>query len=80
MVVKRSTLVKISVLGQTYVQEHTLQPLKLKYRTTDESATQQIPHCLILRIEDSLFFGNSFSLKDRLKRLELYFIKVNHIV
>ncbi|KAJ3070802.1 hypothetical protein HDU98_006191 [Podochytrium sp. JEL0797] len=77
LVLKHTTKTRIAILGRNIHPDTTTGTVKQKFRnmkdhTTDGSTIEPVPGCLILRIEEGLFFGNCGQLKDRLKRIEMY--------
>ncbi|KAJ3028069.1 UNVERIFIED_CONTAM: hypothetical protein HDU68_002520 [Siphonaria sp. JEL0065] len=79
LVIKHTTKTRIAILGRTLIPDPTTGAFKPKFRPLSEkinsdtaTAIERIDGCLILRIEEGLFFGNSGQLKDRLKRIELF--------
>ncbi|KAJ3236599.1 Solute carrier 26 [Chytriomyces hyalinus] len=76
LVVKHTTKTRIAVLGQAAVVDPATGQIKQKFRPTNTSDSSSPVHridgCLILRIEEGLFFGNTGQLKERLKRVEVH--------
>lgn len=81
MVVKHSTTPKISILGKVVELDPVDNQQKIKYKPLQEIYRNPTEHhrqpnsdhdILIVRIEESLFFGNTGQLKDRLRRAEAY--------
>jgi MFS superfamily sulfate permease-like transporter len=62
LVINHSSRTRFTVLGRVE------SPGKVKY---EENGTR-VPGCMIIQISESLFFGNSGMLKDRLKRVEMF--------
>ncbi|KAI8841154.1 sulfate transporter family-domain-containing protein [Chytriomyces cf. hyalinus JEL632] len=76
LVVKHTTKTRIAVLGRAVVVDPASGQIKQKFRPTNTSDSSSPVHridgCLILRIEEGLFFGNTGQLKERLKRIEVH--------
>ncbi|KAI8840707.1 sulfate transporter family-domain-containing protein, partial [Chytriomyces cf. hyalinus JEL632] len=76
LVVKHTTKTRIAVLGRAVVVDPASGQIKQKFRPTNTSDSSSPVHridgCLILRIEEGLFFGNTGQLKERLKRVEVH--------
>ncbi|KAJ3229480.1 Solute carrier 26 [Chytriomyces hyalinus] len=76
LVVKHTTKTRIAVLGRAVVVDAATGQIKQKFRPTNTSDSSSPVHridgCLILRIEEGLFFGNTGQLKERLKRVEVH--------
>jgi MFS superfamily sulfate permease-like transporter len=62
LVINHSSRTRFKVLGRV------TSPGKVKY----EEHGNRVPGCMIIQISESLFFGNSGMLKDRLKRVEMF--------
>ncbi|TYJ55804.1 hypothetical protein B9479_003456 [Cryptococcus floricola] len=72
LVIQKSTQTRIKIIGrlpgtQTWV------PLD-----SDDSAQEEIPGVLVVRIRENLNFANTGQLKERLRRLELYGMGKSH--
>ncbi|KAI8833909.1 hypothetical protein BC829DRAFT_422437 [Chytridium lagenaria] len=73
LVIKHTTKTRIVVLGRALVVDPKSGELKTKFRSiTETGQVEPIEGCLVIRIEEGLFFGNTGQLKDRLKRVEMY--------
>ncbi|KAJ3129918.1 Solute carrier 26 [Nowakowskiella sp. JEL0407] len=73
LVIKHTTKTPIVVLGRTLVVDPVTQQVKYKFRSiNDFDHVERVMGCLVIRIEEGLFFGNTGQLKDRLKRIEIH--------
>ncbi|TPX40388.1 hypothetical protein SeLEV6574_g06642 [Synchytrium endobioticum] len=73
LVVKESTKTRISILGMTYVVDTSTGLVKPKFRSIQEQhQAERIQGCLVIRIEEGLFFGNSGQLQQLVRRVEAH--------
>ncbi|TPX32082.1 hypothetical protein SmJEL517_g04737 [Synchytrium microbalum] len=73
LVVKQSTKTRISILGMTHVVDPDTGIVKPKFRSIQEHHhAERIQGCLVIRVEEGLFFGNSGSLPQLLRRVEAH--------
>lgn len=73
LVVKHTTTSRLALLGKTTVLDQQTGQPKAKFRSLHEDGrAERIEGCLVIKLEESLFFGNCGQLKDRLKRIEVY--------
>lgn len=72
LVVKHTTKTRIALLGYTTLFNPSTGQTKTKFKTIHGDSVERIRGCILVRLEESLFFGNVGQLKDRLKRIEMH--------
>lgn len=72
LVVKHTTRTRLAILGKTTLIDPRTNTSKTKFRSLHDNKCERIDGVLIVRIEETMFFGNVGQLKDRLKRIEVH--------
>jgi MFS superfamily sulfate permease-like transporter len=73
LVLKHTTATRLTLLGKTTVLDQSTGLPKHKFKNLREgSQVERIEGCLLVKLEESMFFGNCGQLKDRLKRIEVF--------
>ena len=71
LVIKHTTLPRLTILGRAMVVNPT-GDIKSKFRPLEEEGVCKISGCVIVRLDEGLFFGNVGMLTEKLRRVEVW--------